>query len=390
MFKESIKMSWSNITHNKMRSFLTMLGIVIGVASIIALITTVQGATGSITSQISALGADKLTVQAMGTPLKQGLNEKDIERLSEIEYVSGVSPTVSGNTSIAYDRNVKTGVSVQGKNEIYFNSEKDNLATGRNINILDIHNKNRVVIIGSDIVKDLFYGVDPEGKQIVVNGITYTVVGILKPSSGFSMGSTNNAVLIPYTAAMKTLGIRNISSVEVQMEDSSKSDIIISKIENVLNEAFNYRDNAFSIFNMQDMLDTMGNITGMMSLLLAGIASISLIVGGIGIMNMMLVSVTERTTEIGLRKALGAEPSRIQLQFLIEAVFLSMFGGIIGMLVGLGIAFGASILIGFTFTVTPLTILLAVGFSAAVGIIFGIMPARNASRLNPIDALRHI
>lgn len=207
MFKESIKMSWSNITHNKMRSFLTMLGIVIGVASIIALITIVKGATGSITSQISALGADKLTVQAVGTPLKQGLNEKDIERLSKIEYVRGVSPTVSGNTSIAYDRNVKTGVSVQGKNEIYFNSEKDNLALGRNINILDIQNKNRVAIVGSDIVKELFYGIDPEGKQIVVNGTIYTVVGVLKPSSSFSMGSSNNAVLIPYTSAMKTLGI---------------------------------------------------------------------------------------------------------------------------------------------------------------------------------------
>lgn len=390
MFKESIKMSWSNITHNKMRSFLTMLGIVIGVASIIALITIVQGATGSITSQISNLGADKLTVQAMGTPLKHGLNEKDIDKLREIEYVNGVSPTVSGNTSIVYNGNVKTDVSVQGKNEVYFKSEAENIAAGRKINIIDVENKNQVAVIGSDIEKELFYGENPIGKEIIVNGNSYIVVGALKPTSGLTMGSTNNAVLVPYTSAMKTLGIRNISSVEVQMSDSSKSDIIISNIEVVLNEAFNYRDNAFSVFNMQDMLDTIGNITGMMSLLLAGIASISLIVGGIGIMNMMLVSVTERTTEIGLRKALGAEPSRIQLQFLIEAVFLSMLGGIIGMFVGLGIAFVAATLIGFTFTITALTILLAVGFSAAVGIIFGLMPARNASRLNPIDALRHI
>lgn len=390
MLKESIKMSWSNIIHNKMRSFLTMLGIVIGVASIIALITIVQGATGSITSQISALGADKLTVQAVGTPLKHGLNEKDINKLKEIEYVKGVSPTVSGNTSIAYNGNVKTGVSVQGKNEVYFKGETENIATGRKINILDVENKNQVTVIGSDIALELFYGEDPIGKKMIVNGNSYIVVGVLKQTSGLTMGSTNNVVLIPYTSAMKTLGVRNINSVEVQMSDSSNSDLIISDIEGVLNEAFNYREDAFSIFNMQDMLDTMGNITGMMSLLLAGIASISLIVGGIGIMNMMLVSVTERTTEIGLRKALGAEPSRIQLQFLIEAVFLSLFGGIIGMFVGLGIALIAAILIGFTFKITALTILLAVGFSAAVGIVFGLMPARNASRLNPIDALRHI
>jgi putative ABC transport system permease protein len=390
MFKESIRMSWSNIIHNKLRSFLTMLGIVIGVASIIALITIVQGATGSITSQISALGADKLTVQAMGTPLKQGLNEGDLKRLSRISNVSGISPTVSGNTSIVYKGNVKTGVSVQGKNEVYFKGEDKNISLGRDINILDVENKNRVAVIGSDIAEELYYGENPIGMEMIIKGSTYKVVGVLKPTSGFSMGSTNGVVLVPYTSAMKTLEVRNITSLEIYMSDSTKSDTIISDIEGVLNESFNYRDNAFSVFNMQDMLDTMSSITGMMSLLLAGIASISLIVGGIGIMNMMLVSVTERTAEIGLRKALGAEPSRIQLQFLLEAIFLSLFGGIIGMLLGLGIALIAAILIDFTFKITALTILLAVGFSAAVGIIFGLMPARKASKLNPIDALRHI
>jgi putative ABC transport system permease protein len=373
-----------------MRSFLTMLGIVIGVASIIALITIVQGATGSITSQISALGADKLTIQAIGTPLKQGLNEKDLDKLSQVEYVSHVSPTISGNTSVIYNGQVKTAVSVQGKNQVYFQTGNDNMSAGRTINILDVENKNQVAVIGSDIATELFYGENPIGKEITVKGNTYTVIGLLKPTSGFSMGSTNKAILVPYTAAMTTLNIRNITSVEIFMSDSSKADIIISNIEGVLREAFNYRDNAFSIFNMQDMLDTMGNITGMMSLLLAGIASISLIVGGIGIMNMMLVSVTERTAEIGLRKALGAEPSSIQLQFLIESAFLSFVGGIIGIIVGLGIAIAASRLIGFDLSMALTTVVLAAGFSAAVGIIFGWMPARNASRLNPIDALRHI
>ncbi len=390
MLFESIKMSWSNLIHNKMRSFLTVLGIVIGVASIIALITIVQGATSSVTSQISALGANKLTVQASGTPLKRGLNDQDLAALSKLKYVGGVSPTVSGSTSVVYGNNIQTGISVQGKNEVYFKNNTDILASGRAINILDVNGENQVAVIGSQIANDMFFGIQPLGRQIMINGCSYTIVGVLKAQTGFSMGSTNDEVLIPYTSAMKTLGSRSITSVDIYMSDSTKSDEIITSIDNVLNEAFNYHDNAFSVFNMQDMISTIGSITGMMSLLLAGIASISLIVGGIGIMNMMLVSVTERTTEIGLRKALGAEPSRIQLQFLIESIFISLVGGIIGMILGLTIAIVAAALIGIPFSFSASTIILSFGFSAAIGIIFGIAPARKASKLNPIDALRHI
>lgn len=390
MFKESIKMSWSNITHNKMRSFLTMLGIMIGVASVIALITIVQGATSSVTSQISALGADKLTVQAFGTPLKQGLNEQDLSAISKVENVSGVSPSVSGSTSVVYNKVTETDISVMGKNEVYFQKNADTLADGRAINLLDVQNKNRVAVIGSELATDLFFGEQPVGKELTINGTTYIVVGVLKAQTGFSIGSTNDAVLIPYTSAMNTLGVRSITSVDVYMKDSTKSADIIAAIKNILNQAFNYHDNTFNVFNMQDMISTIGNITGMMSLLLAGIAGISLVVGGIGIMNMMLVSVTERTTEIGLRKALGAEPSRIQLQFLIESIFISLFGGVIGMVLGLAIALAASFAIGVPFAFSGSTILLAFGFSAAIGIIFGLAPARKASRLNPIDALRHI
>ena len=390
MFRESVKMSWGNIVHNKMRSFLTVLGVVIGVASIIALITIVQGATASVTSQISALGANKITVQAMGTPLKRGLNDQDLAALQKIGNVSGVSPTVSGSTSVVYDRTVETGISVEGKNEVYFKNNMDTLSSGRAINRLDVDGNNHVAVIGSELAQDLFFGEDPLGRSILINGSSYTVGGLLKAQSGFSMDSTNDAVLIPYTAAMKTLGVRSITSVDIYMADSTKSNEIITSINNVLNEAFNYHDDSFSVFNMQDMISTINNITGMMSLLLAGIASISLIVGGIGIMNMMLVSVTERTTEIGLRKALGAEPSRIQLQFLIESIFISLFGGAIGMVIGLLIALVAANLIGIAFSVSVSTILLAFGFAAAIGIIFGIAPARKASRLNPIDALRHV
>jgi len=390
MLQESIKMAWNNIIHNKMRSFLTVLGVLIGVSSIIALITIVQGATGSITSQISSLGADKLTIQAMGTRLKQGLSEKDLEQLSLVNNVSGVSPTVSGKTSLVYNRKVTTGVSVQGKNDVYFKREKDLLASGRGVNILDVNSKNQIAVLGSDLTKTLFFGGEPVGQQLLINGSTVTIVGVLNATSSSIMGSTNNIVIMPYTSAMKTLGVRNITNVDMYMSDPKQSESIINAVTTILNSAFNYRENTFSVLNMQNMIDVIGNITGMLTLLLAGIASISLLVGGIGIMNMMLVSVTERTTEIGLRKALGAEPAQIQLQFLIESVFISLFGGVLGLIIGILVALVAAIIMGFSFTVTAWTIILAVGFSAAVGIIFGFAPARKASRLNPIDALRHV
>jgi len=390
MFKESIKMSWGNIINNKMRSFLTVLGVVIGVSSIIALITIVQGATGSIRSQISSLGSDKLTVQIVGTRLKPGLNERDLDKLSQVNNISGVSPTVSGSISLVHNGYVKTGVSVLGKNHVYFNKSKDILSRGRGINILDANGKSQIALIGSDIANDSFFAEEPIGQKILINGYTYTIVGVLAATSGFTMGSTNNSIIIPYTSAYKTLGTSYIRSVDLYMSNADKSADIINDVTTVLNSAFNYRKDSFNVFNMQDIINVIGNITGMMTLLLAGIASISLLVGGIGIMNMMLVSVTERTTEIGLRKALGAEPAQIQLQFLIESVFLSLFGGILGLIIGILLALAASLIMKFLLVVTAWTILLAVGFAVAVGIIFGLAPARKASRLNPIDALRHV
>jgi putative ABC transport system permease protein len=390
MFKENIKMSWMNLLQNKMRSFLTMLGIVIGVASIIALITIVKAATNEMTSEFSSFGADKITVQAMGTPLKQGLIDSDIEKLSEIENVAGVSPTLTGSTTIVFAGNEKTDVLVQGKNDVYFSRTKDLIEAGRGVNIFDIESKNKVCLIGASIAEELFWGEDPIGKELLIGGVTYMVIGTLQESSSFSDASTNEAVIIPYTTSMSVLGTGYISSVDVYMSDSNQSEKITSEIEAVLNQAFNFKDEGFSVMNMQDMLSSIKQMTSMLSLMLGGIASISLVVGGIGIMNMMLVSVTERTAEIGLRKALGAEPKRIQQQFLLEAVFMSLFGGIIGSLLGALIAYAVVALIGTSFSLSASTVLLALGFSAAIGIIFGIAPARKASKLNPIDALRSV
>ncbi|MDD3174055.1 MAG: ABC transporter permease [Herbinix sp.] len=390
MFLESIKMSWENIIHNKLRSFLTMLGIVIGVASIIALITIVQGATNSISEQINSLGVNKIMITAMGTPLKQGLSDEDIKNIAKVNNIDGLSPTLSGKTSVVYNSDVLEDVTVQGKNEVYFKTDTSLLKSGRTINILDINNKNQVAVIGNDIVQELYYGVDPIGKELMINGTTYTIIGTLAASNSFGISSSNSTIIIPYTTALRSLGIKSILSLDVYLVDTNQANETVANIKSVLSAAFNYNEDAYSVFNMGDMISSFQTMMSMMSLLLAGIAAISLVVGGIGIMNMMLVSITERTTEIGLRKALGATPNRIQLQFIIESIFLSIIGGLIGLILGGLIAFIAATLIGISFSVSVSTISLAVGFSAAVGIVFGYMPARKASRLNPIDALRSL
>jgi putative ABC transport system permease protein len=329
-------------------------------------------------------------INAMGTPLKQGLNQNDLKTISSLNNISGVSPTISGRTAVVYNGKVLEDTTVQGRNEVYFKTDSTLIKAGRAINILDLQSKNQVAVIGNNIVQKFFYGIDPIGKQMTINGQTYTVIGTLSVSSGFDISSNNDMVVIPYTTALRNLGVKNISSVDVYLKDTKAADETVNDIKGVLTPAFNYKDDAYTIFNMGDMIKTFEQMMSMMSLLLAGIAAISLVVGGIGIMNMMLVSITERTTEIGLRKALGATPGRIQVQFIIEAIFLSLIGGLIGLLFGGLVAYVAAKLIGIDFSISISTISLAVGFSAAVGIVFGYMPARKASRLNPIDALRSL
>lgn len=383
-------MSWENIISNKLRSILTMLGIVIGVASIIALITIVQGATNSINQQITDLGANKIMVSTMGTTIKQGLTDDEISQISEFENISGLSPTISGSSAVVYKKDAMEDVSVQGKNEVYFNVDSSLLKSGRPINRLDIESKNQVAIIGNNIVKELFYGINPIGKELIVNGTTYKIIGTLTPSNEFGLESNNDTVIIPYTTALRSLGVKNVSSFDVYLEDVNLADQTVKDIKGALYQVFNQNEDAYTVFNMGDMIESFQTVMSMMSMLLGGIAAISLVVGGIGIMNMMLVSVTERTTEIGLRKALGATPNSIQIQFIIESIFLSIFGGIIGLLLGALIAYITSTIIGTNFSISTGTIILAVGFSAAVGIIFGYAPARKASKLNPIDALRSL
>ena len=397
MFKESIFMSWQNIIHNKMRSFLTVLGIVIGVMSIIALISIVQGVSDEMMGQFSELGANKLTIQITGTPFKTGLVETDLDLIEEVDYVDGISPTLKTSLSVVGNHRVIENAMIEGKNEAYFKNNHLSLAQGRLINPIDIAQKTNVALINEAIANELYLGVNPLNKKMTLNGVSYTIIGVIKEDSPTDMmammsrqGNSDYKMIIPATSMMSSFGVRQMNALEVYMSDSSYADQIISDIEHILNEAFNYKEYRYSIINMESLLDTMETMNSMMTMMLVGIASIALLVGGIGIMNMMLVSVTERTTEIGLRKALGAKPRSIQLQFLIESIFLSVFGGVIGLILGIIISIIVALVIGFTPSISIGAIVLALGFSASVGIIFGIVPARKASRLNPIDALRSV
>lgn len=393
IIKQSVKMSLQNIKSNKMRTFLTTLGIIIGVAAVIAMITIVNGVIDTVMGQFSSLGAGTLSVTINGSALKSGLTETDLQNLSELDNVAGISPSVTIRTSAARGTDFLDNVSVEGKNDYYFQKE-DLISYGRGLTRSDVENESYVCIIDQDLADNLFLGENPIGQQVIVNGIRYTVVGLegtddsLMSAMAIMGASTDGAIIIPYTNAMKMAGSSSITSLEIYIADTDRTDELTSDVEAVLYKAFNENEDCYSTFSMDSLLDTMNKMMSTMTYMLAGIASIALLVGGIGIMNMMLVSVSERTKEIGLRKAMGATPGRIQLQFLLEAIVLSLMGGIIGVILGLIISFVGAQLLNTNFTISMSAIALGVGFSAAVGIIFGWAPARKASALNPIDALR--
>ena len=393
MLKESLRMSWQNIRGNKMRSFLTILGIVIGVTAIIALITTVEGATGEVTRQFTELGAGKISVSVTGTSLKRGLSDSDMQKLSALDNVDGLDPTVSFTRHVANGDTLAEDVTIEGRNETYFAKSSDLISTGRALNALDMDRNSHVCVIDATLRSALYPGENPLGQKIIVGGQSYTIVGLLSSDSTDVMtammaDSDNGKVILPFPAAQRMIGSNSVNSLSIYVADTSKTDETVADIVGVLNAAFNYKDNAYRVINLESLLDAMDTMLSMMTTMLAGIASIALLVGGIGIMNMMLVSVSERTTEIGLRKALGARPRTIQMQFLLEAVMLSLLGGVIGILLGNLLSVLFAVWIGFDFQLSTGAILLAFLFSASVGIVFGWAPARKASRLNPIDALR--
>lgn len=391
--KETFSMSVSNIRHNRMRSFLTMLGIIIGVTAVVALISIVSSVSGEMMSQFESLGTGTLTIQASGYALKRGLNESELSELAAIENVDAVAPSVSSTADVKSEYGFVEDVTIDGRGYAYLVHNSDMLLQGRGILPLDEESENHICLIDKTLLKKLFPSGDAIGQTLRIGSRTFTVAGVTDESSSVMAamnGGGNGTLMIPYTTAMKLTGNRKITSLEIYLKDATLSDETADEVEQVLERAFNGKDDSYRVINMESLLDAMDRVLDMMTTLLAGIAAISLLVGGIGIMNMMLVSVTERTTEIGLRKALGAEPYQIQAQFLIESFLLSFCGGILGLAFGELLVLIFSAYADISASITLSSAILGLSFSGAIGILFGWAPARKASNLNPIDALRSV
>lgn len=378
-----IKLSLKSIYNNKLRSLLTMLGIIIGVMAVVILVSITQGAASGITNSISDMGSDKITAQIIDKEISLALEE--LEDLSENRLIDTVAPVISSNQTAK--KNSESGsYSVIGVTESYFDVQEAVIQRGRLIKQSDIEWNTNVAVIGTDVAADLFGTWDAAGGTITINDKLYKVVGVLEEQGSSLVGSDNSSILIPITTAGKITGSNTISSFYVKSSGADTVERAVNYIESYLYSLTKDED-AYSVNNQSEVLDAMDDVNSTMSLLLGGIAAISLVVGGIGIMNIMLVSVTERTREIGIRKAIGAKRRHILTQFLCEACILSVLGGLIGLGLSVLIVSGYNFLTGSTADINRAIAFAAIAFCAVIGVGFGSYPAAKASKLQPIDAL---
>lgn len=403
LFTELIKMAALSLVANKLRTLLTMLGIIIGVASVIAMTSVGMGVKKNVVDSISRLGSNMLMVMP-GSSNRGGvrggagsvitLTYDDAKAIKEkIKDVAYVSPTVQGSYQVVYGHE-NWNTTVTGVIPEYVEIQSLTMKSGLFFGEHDVETRSRVAVIGTTVATNLFGEVNPVGKKIRVGNAPYTIIGLIASKGQSSVGQDqDDVVLIPLTTAQeRLLGVTYVRSINVQVADADKMDEVQSRIENLLRQRHRIAKGAeddFNVRNLTSLMETMTETTTMITLLLGSIAGISLIVGGIGIMNIMMVSVTERTREIGIRKAIGATYSNIMLQFLIESTMISVLGGIIGIFVGVGLAQAISKFGNFTTVISIASIIASFGFSLFVGVVFGMLPARKAARLDPIDALRY-
>ena len=392
------------ISANKIRSGLTILGSVIGIGSVIAMISIGQGATGSIETSIQAMGSNLITVRpgfqrsfsqvSAGRGSAQTLTTEDAEAIAkEVSFVQAVAPELSQRYQIVA-KGKNTNTQIVGTTASYLSVKNIEMDQGSFISEQNVLSQSKVAVLGSTTRDDLFgEGTNPVGQTIRINGINFKVIGVTKSKGGTGFGSQDDMIFIPITTAQKILaGADYVSTINVQAENPQVMTQVQTEITNLLLSLHNISDPEsadFSVLSQEDILAFASSITETMTILLASIAGISLIVGGIGIMNMMMTTVTERTREIGLRKAIGAKRLDISLQFLAEAVMLTFLGGVIGIILGIGIAYGITFFTSTATKISLFSIILAFSVSAGIGIVFGYWPAQKAAKLNPIEALRY-
>ena len=402
MYKEGFLMAWSSLIANKMRSLLTMLGIIIGVAAVIALVSIGYGVRQQITESISSLGSNLLMVYP-GAPRTPGVRPvaganktiklSDYEAVSKMDSVQAASPVASNSYLTVYmSKNWTT--TVNGANADFQYVNNWTMKSGRFITDSQIERRERVAVIGATVAKNLFGNEDPIGKDIRIHKNSFKIVGVLDEKGSGAMGNDqDDVIVVPYTTMMeRVMGVDYLRMIYIQAKEGQDLERVQADIENILRVRHGIKNPDLDDFNVNNMASIMKAVeenTATMTLFLGAVAAISLLVGGIGIMNIMLVSVTERTREIGVRKALGATYRTIITQFLIEAVVISLVGGAIGIVVGIGASQLIATVAKLKTVVTTGPILLSFGFSMFIGLVFGLYPARKAAKLNPIDALHY-
>ena len=395
-----IKMALRSLVANKLRTFLTTLGIIIGVASVISMISIGEGARQQTLSTISKFGTNLISVRPgikktrhVSSDRVVTLTYDDARAIEEgVSLITGVAPQVYQASQLKFG-NKNSNTTVRGTGKDYARLGNFTIDRGRYFGKEEVQSSRQVAVLGATVVKNLFEGTDPIGESIKVDGKNYLVIGTMEAKGALSWFDPDDQIFIPVTTAQKRLfGMDHVQSIDVQAAKIEDLEIIKEEIESLLRLRHNIRDGEESDFHVQnssEWLNSWGDAAKTFTYLLGGIAFISLMVGGIGIMNIMLVSVTERTREIGIRKAIGAKKREILEQFLIESVVMSFLGGGIGILLGVGISKGVSSLGGWDTIISLPSILLAFGFSVGVGVFFGYYPASKAANLNPIEALRY-